>query len=93
MPKFEIKYGLGGGFGGIEFNDWEEIEADDLEMAESHAYEAACQEYESYEGLHGIYSVQDYMDEDPDITEEDAEQMFLDDRESWVEYAAREVQE
>ena len=90
MKKFEIRYGLGGGFGGA--GDWEEIEADSLDDAINQAYEYACQEYDQYDGLHGLLTINDIMEEEG-CDYDYAEQVWMDDRESWIEYEAREVQE
>ncbi len=88
MAKFEIRYALGGGFGGVEQEDWEEIEAKDLDKAMGIAYEQSCQVYESYEGLHGLRGVFEIMEED-NCSEEDAEITWRDERESWLDYEAR----
>lgn len=88
--KFEIRYGLGGGFGGCENKDWEPIEADSLEEAENEAYEQACQEYEMYEGMHGLRSAYQIMEEDG-LDEDEAEEEWREERESWLDYEARET--
>ena len=64
MLKFQIKYGLGGGFGGCDRMDWETIEARDHDHAEELAREESIREYESYEGLHGLRTVDQIMEED-----------------------------
>ena len=88
MPKFMIRYGLGGGMGGC--GEWEEIEADDMSAAEVEAYERACESYASYEGMYGLRCVDDIMEED-DVDEDEAYQMYLEERESWLDYEAKEV--
>lgn len=88
--KFEIRYALSGGFGGCKNKDWEEIEADDLEEANKIAYQSACEEYESYVGLYGLREVSDIMEEDG-VDETDAEIIYLDERENWLEYEVREI--
>ena len=81
---YRIKYALGGGFGGVENADWEVIEAENLKEAEEIAYEYARYEYESYEGLHGIRSISDIMEED-DCDEDVAIEIYNEEVESWIE--------
>lgn len=88
--KFRIRYALGGGFGGCENKEWEEIEAYDLEEANKIAWCDACEEYDSYAGMYGIRNIDDIMEEDEE-TEEEAEITYNDDRESWIEYEAEEI--
>lgn len=88
---FQIRYGLGGGFGGA--GDWEDCEeAKTLEQADKIAYEYACQDYDSYDGLHGLRDIEQIMEEDR-VDEDEAEQIWRDERESWLDYEAREVHE
>lgn len=88
--SFEIRYALGGGFGGCERMEWEKSLALTFDEAEKEAYQSACQEYESYAGLHGIRSINDIMEEE-DCNEEEAEGYFNEECESWIEYEVREV--
>lgn len=87
---FEIRYGLGGGFGGA--GDWEPCEGvDTLDEAVDCAYEQACQEYDSYEGMHGLGSFDEIQEENPDWDEEEVEEQWRENREGWLDYEAREV--
>jgi hypothetical protein len=86
---YEIKYALGGGFGGIKNKDWEEIEAESLKEANEKAYGRACEEYESYVGGNGLRSVAEIIEQDG-VDEEEAEIMFNEERDSWLDYCARE---
>ena len=52
MERFHLYAGLGGGFGGARYN--QTIEAEDIEEAYEYAHDLAVEEYQSYEGLHGI---------------------------------------
>ena len=81
--KWAIFAGLGGGFGGANFTG--EIFTGTREQAENRAYGAAQEEYDSYEGLHGLRDVQMIMDEDG-VDEEEAEQIRNDEMESWLDY-------
>jgi len=88
--KFRIRYGLGGGFGGCENMEWEEIEAEDLDEANKIAWQGACEEYDSMVGLHGIRDIEEIMEED-DCNEEEAEMEMQEDKESWIDYEAEEI--
>lgn len=83
--KFRILHGLGGGFGG---GDYEVVECKSQEEADSYAYEAACDDYESYAGMHGLRDTNQIM-EDEDIDDEDeAWEIYREERESWIVYDA-----
>jgi hypothetical protein len=86
--KWFISYGLGGGFGGAD--NHEVIDADNQEQAEEYAYEMACQEYDSYAGLHGLRDLEMIMDED-ECEEEEAEMTYNVERESWLDYSAEPI--
>jgi len=81
--KWAIFAGLGGGFGGANFTG--EVFNGTKTQAESRAYGAAQEEYESYEGNHGLRSTSDIMDEDG-VDEEEAEQIRNEEMESWLDY-------
>ena len=90
MLLFQIKYGLGGGFGGC--CEWVTVEASSLEIAREQAYQAACEEYESYEGLHGIRGVYEIMEEDG-LEEDEAVAAWQYERDGMIEYEARPLVE
>lgn len=52
MAKYNLYAGLGGGFGGYQYHCTEDY--DSREDAEETARELAIEEYQSYEGMHGI---------------------------------------
>jgi hypothetical protein len=81
--KWAIFAGLGGGFGGANFTG--EVFTGTKEQAESRAYGAAQEEYDSYEGLHGLRDTQMIMDEDG-VDEDEAEQIRNEEMESWLDY-------
>ena len=89
--KFEglyiIGYGLGGGFGGAR--NFEVIQVDSLEEAESWAWESACDEYESYAGSNGLREVMEIMEEDEIEDEDEALQVYEEERETWLDYSAQ----
>ena len=81
-----IGYGLSGGFGGAQ--NFEVIDAQSLEDAENQAYEMACEEYERYSGSNGLRSHSEIMEED-EVDEDDAEEIYNEERESWLDYKAK----
>lgn len=90
MKKFIIWYGLGGGFNSKEYLA---IQAVDESAADAEAYEYACNEYESYEGLHGLRDVSQIMEEDDIENEDEAYEAYCQERESWLTYGAMEYNE
>ena len=100
MSLFNIYAGLGGSFGGAEYR--ETMEFDTLNDAENYAYHLARDEYELYEGLHGIKSWGDIADEmgfDPEEDEmsqemeEEISDYYNEEVEQWIEYHAVPVEE
>lgn len=92
--KFEIYAGLGGGFGGANYV--ETIEANTREEAEEYARQCAIDDYESYEGSHGILSRDDVFEdliesfgEEP--LEEDVDLRYMEGVEGWITYYVEEV--
>ena len=90
MDKYNIYAGLGGGFGGATYKFT--TEANSLEEAEDIAYQEAVEEYEEYEGLHGLKTWIDCAEElGVDIEEEDSEDvddLYNSEIESWIDYYA-----
>ena len=91
--KFAIKAALGGGFGGIEMADAEIQEFPSYQKAVDYAYEKACEEYDQYDGLHGLRSVEQIMEEDDIEDYDEAYQQWEEERESWLDYEAIEIKE
>ena len=98
MERFHLYAGLGGGFGGARYN--QTIEAEDIEEAYEYAHDLAVEEYQSYEGLHGIMSWGDcyedavesgFIDKE-NMTEteiyEYVDGLYQEEIESWIEYYA-----
>lgn len=90
MSTYKIKYGLNGGFGGIENKDWEIIDADSEDEARDIAYNLAIEEYERMVGNHGLRTLEDIMEEDG-LDEDDAEQQYDEERENWLDYCVEKV--
>ena len=91
MPWFKIYCGMGGSFGGVRYNGTYEYA--NIDEATEDAYRMAEEEYQSYEGCHGIMSWQDcYEDlrdsfgEEPD--EEDVDIHYREAIEGWISYYA-----
>jgi hypothetical protein len=91
--KFAIKAALGGGFGGIEHVDAEICEFPSYEKAIAYAFEKACEEYDQYDGLHGLRSVEQIMEEEGIEDSDEAYQQWEEERESWLDYEAVEIKE
>jgi len=83
---FIIGYGLSGGFGGIR--NFEVIQVENQEEAELWAWQIACEEYERYSGSNGLRSISDIMKEDGIESDEEAEEVYNEERESWLDYFA-----
>ena len=83
---FIIGSGLGGGFGGQK--NFEVIEANSLEDAEKWAWENACDEYESYAGMYGLRDLSQIMEEDEIENEDEAVEVYEEERENWLDYSA-----
>lgn len=98
MKKFNIYAGMGGSFGGATYQCT--VEAEDEGEALKYAYQLAEEEYQSYEGHHGILSWED-CEEDlrdsgmlEDLTENEYEDIinehYINEIESWIEYYVAE---
>lgn len=92
MPKYFIYAGLSGGFGGAGLVNDYAMEFKDEEAAEDFAREQAVSEYESYSGLHGLRNLDQIMEEEG-IDEEEAEEIYNEEMESWIDYKVELVEE
>lgn len=95
MKQYNIYAGLGGGFGGANYQFTTLCETEDEALGE--AFESACEEYEQYSGLHGLPGWEDAVREycennnlsEDELTDEDSqeiEECYNDARESWLDY-------
>lgn len=89
MAWFKIFAGMGGGFGGAQYHGTYEFA--DIEEAIKDACLKAEEEYQSYEGCHGIMSWQDcyedlydFFGEEPD--EVDVDLHYREEIEGWISY-------
>ena len=97
MAWFKIFAGMGGSFGGAQYHGTFEFE--NMDEAHQEAYRLAEEEYQSYEGCHGILSYED-CEEDlrdsgfiyEDMTDGEIEDAianhYLEEIESWISYYA-----
>jgi hypothetical protein len=87
--KFYIEYGCGMGENSMI------VSADNLDRASSFAYEKAIEEYETFEGLHGILDINDVCEEQgiDDIESDEAWEAYREEREYCLEYFAEEFDE
>lgn len=97
MPWFKIYCGMGGSFGGASYDGTYEYA--DIDEATRDAYRRAEEEYQSYEGYHGIMSPED-VEEDlresgfigDDMTDNEIQDCiayhYLEEIESWISYYA-----
>ena len=97
MAQYKVYAGLGGGFGGAKYI--ETVEAANEEEAANIAYEYAVEEYESYEGLHGLVSYGDIVDNPEKYgldeycqDEEYLWEAYEEERSTWLDYYVKEVQ-
>lgn len=87
--KYNIYAGLGGSFGGAAYQGTGEFSDED--SATRCAYELAVEEYQSYEGYHGILDWDDVAEQEELDPEEDGKAVdaaYQEEIESWIEYYA-----
>ena len=95
MTYFRITYGCGCG------ENEEYMEFSSQQEADEAAYQLAIDDYESFEGLHGIRSMREIAEEDFEVDLDeldydtamyiDIETTYLDERESQISYGAEEI--
>lgn len=78
-----IGYGLSGNFGGIQY---EVIQADEEIEALAYAHQKACDLYEIYEGLHGLRTISQIMEEEDIDDEDQALDYYIEERDFWLTY-------
>ena len=94
--KYAIFAGLSGGFGGATFQYVDNFDSE-YEALDA-AYDKAVEEYESYEGCHGLMDWEDVRNdlresfgEEPG--EEDVRERYIEEVESWIDYRVEEDEE
>ena len=86
MKQYRIYAGLGGSFGGAQEDGVYTFEGED--DAVDYAFERACEIFDSYSSR--FDSVEDIMDY-YGCDEDEAEEIFIEERERWIEYYVEEV--
>lgn len=81
---WKIYAGLGGGFGGAQYRYTTEEPMTEEEASEE-AYQAACEYYDSHSHDNSLFNRKETLEEDPDLTEEDLDEMYQEDLENWIE--------
>lgn len=94
--KYAIYAGLNGGFGGAIFQYVDDFDNEDEALGAAH--DKAVEEYESYEGCHGIMDLEDVRDdlresfgEEPD--EDVIMKRYIEEVESWIDYRVEKYEE
>ena len=97
MAYFRITYRCGCG------ENEEYMEFNSQQEADEAAYQLAIDDYESFEGLHGIRSMREIAEEDFEVELDeldfdtamyiDIENTYFDERESQISYGAEEISE
>ncbi|MFW6246876.1 MAG: hypothetical protein ACOC22_01730 [bacterium] len=92
IMKFKVSYGLGGGFSGSI--EEEILEFKSIEHAQIYAYEKAIETYEMYEGLHGLRTVDEILEEENEDVDEDdkidwdeAVRIYIEERDTWLDFS------
>lgn len=78
--------GLGGGFGGATEQGMFIGTEDEANME---AWRLSTDEYEGMVGMHGLRDTDEIMEED-DVDYEEAQQIYNEERESWLDYRVEE---
>lgn len=89
MAWFKVYAGMGGSFGGAQYHGTYEYENEDEALND--AYMLAEEEYQSYEGCHGIMSWYDCLEDLRDSfgvepEEEDVDMHYREEIETWISY-------
>lgn len=89
MAWFKIYAGMGGSFGGANYQGT--YEYDNEEEALDDAYRIAEEEYQSYEGCHGIMSWHECLEDlresfGTEPEEEDVDMHYREEIESWISW-------
>jgi hypothetical protein len=88
-----ITYGCGGGINDINHELFYGTQTE----ADRYAWQCACETYDNYAGMHGIQDRDDIAEEMvengeydsvDDVPDDEIEQAFSDERESWLNYNA-----
>lgn len=100
--RYNIYAGLSGGFGGCQYQYTENFDTE--QEAWDAAHHAAVEEYQSYEGYHGLLSwdnIKEHYCNDNEVSEaglidsdyEEIDAIYEEEIESWLSYKATTVEE
>lgn len=90
LKYWKIYAGLNGGFGGATYQFTTE-EPMTMDEAETLAYEEACTYYDSHSNDNSLFNYEEALEENPEATEEELDEMYQEDLESWVDYWVEEA--
>lgn len=86
--KYKIYAGLGGGFGGATYQMTEDYATIDEALEDT--YNLSVEEYQSYEGMHGVMSWEDRREDLEesgfDYDDESVDSRYQEELESWLSY-------
>ena len=102
MRKFKVWAGLGGGFGGAEYQGIYEYRNEDDAL--NAAYRMAFEDYESYGGMHGLLDYEGVYEDlkesgwfEDTIDENEIDDMvtnkYIEYADSWLDYRVEEVED
>lgn len=93
--RYKIYAGLSGGFGGATYQMTEDYAS--MEDALEDAYALAVEEYQSYEGCHGLMNWddcrKDLIDSGFDHDDETVDDYYQEELESWLSYYVKPEEE
>jgi hypothetical protein len=70
--------------------DYKIVSARNLDEAITEAWVLACETFDGYAGMHGIREIEEIMEEER-VSEKDAEMIYQDERESYLDYEAKSI--
>ena len=88
---YNIYAGLGGGFGGARYQGT--IRNVTEEEACDYASDAGDEKYASYSGMYGLANWDDFIEDNPEGTEEEYDEYVEQDKEMWIECYAIPTEE
>jgi len=90
MSLYLVKYGLGGGFGGAK--ESEVLDCENVEEATDAAHEMAIEFASHYEGMYGLPDYHQILEEE-DCSEDEANEIYYEQLEAWLDYGVEEYHE
>lgn len=95
MAKYKVYAGVRGRLGGATYRGI--FESSEREIEEL-AWQLACEEFEKYEGLHSFLPsygeiLEEFEEDGLDNAEDAAWEVFCEERDSWLDYYYKKVEE